>query len=263
MVCCSMNSIKKIERSGGVYLILFMYLMLNVIILHFNLATMATIKKARTAEILREIQNRMVSTTRSAKYVPLDTSVIGEAIAEELAQSCAHGNLSKVKRILESSRSPGIDVKISGWTCLQLASHFGHVSIVRYLIEQKADLTSRTNLSSFRPGCISGNPKGGQTALHLACRDYNFENMLQLIQAGANLDSRDNQNAAPLLWLLWGRMLRLHNDEFSEIDTLFLELLALGTDVNANSQYFNTPLNNARSHQDHEAVQILLNLGAN
>jgi len=76
---------------------------------------------------------------------------------------------------------------IFGWTPLHFASDKGFLSIVEYLVNQKADVNSKNN--------------DGQTPLHLAI-EKDQENIVEyLVELKININSRD-KNLKFILFML-------------------------------------------------------------
>ncbi|MBM9577110.1 ankyrin repeat domain-containing protein [Leptospira sp. 201903070] len=96
-----------------------------------------------------------------------------------LFEAAALGNLEETKRlILEFPKEINVLSK-DGWSALHLASYFGHLEIVRFLIEAGADLnlTSKSKMSY------------GNTALHSAIATGRKEIVELLLEKGADANA--------------------------------------------------------------------------
>lgn len=62
------------------------------------------------------------------------------AAADQLVRAAAQGALDVVQRLLEESPRCHVDVRSNGKTALQVASHQGHVAIVRLLLRAGASV---------------------------------------------------------------------------------------------------------------------------
>ena len=86
--------------------------------------------------------------------------------------ACQEGDIEKIKKYIHQKR---IDVLIAmdeyGRTALHIASEYGHVHVVRYLIHDRSMNVETKNDT-------------GSTALHFACR----RNQLQMVQYLVGVD---------------------------------------------------------------------------
>jgi|LauGreSBDMM110SN_4_FD.fasta_scaffold184550_1 ankyrin repeat protein len=87
-------------------------------------------------------------------------------------EACRLGNLDDVQRLVSSTRDTTILDPSTGNSPLHIAAKFGHLKIVRYLIDKSANVNSK-NLN-------------GDTPLHLALNTDRFDCAIQLKVAGAD-----------------------------------------------------------------------------
>lgn len=90
----------------------------------------------------------------------------------KLHEAVRIGNLDDVQRFVSSTRDTTILDPSTGNSPLHIAAKFGHLKIVRYLIEKSANVNAK-NLS-------------GDTPLHLALNNDRFDCAIQLKVAGAD-----------------------------------------------------------------------------
>ena len=112
----------------------------------------------------------------------------------DIFKACKYGKLTSVQFLIEKGNEEkskrvgkdNIELKISkDDTPIHIASEFGHLPIVRYLIEkQKVDKD------------IKGN--GGWTPLHYACWCNYIPIVEYLISKGANIEAKDSGDFTPL-----------------------------------------------------------------
>jgi ankyrin repeat protein len=96
-------------------------------------------------------------------------------VEDELFFACGEwGNLDKVKLLVDCC-APDLDAaqKDDGWTALEIASAYGHVKIVKFLLERGADV----NKQDF----------DGWTPLHASAANGHMGVCLLLCGAGADL----------------------------------------------------------------------------
>ena len=84
-----------------------------------------------------------------------------EAVNEKLLQCVKENDLNGVKKAVENGADIETKKDIYGWTALILATKNGRLEIVKYLIDQKADIEAKDN--------------DGWTALILAANNGHLE----------------------------------------------------------------------------------------
>ena len=124
---------------------------------------------------------------------------------------------------------------------------------VRELIDavRKHEIASVKGIVKSAPEHVNGRDSGGSTPLHHAAGFGTLETMKRLIEAGAEVDARNDRNSTPLHWAV------------SDIEKMRL-LLARGAEINAKAERERTPLSLAASLRfDIAPLKLLLNKGAN
>ena len=113
------------------------------------------------------------------------------------------------------------------------AARANDVALVNELLKQGAELEWR-------------DPRGGRTALAIACRNGSDEAAEALCAHGAELDARDDSQRTPLMLAAW------------EGHTKICEmLLALGADPSLKSKQGKTALDCAREYNKPECAALL------
>ena len=124
---------------------------------------------------------------------------------------------------------------------------------VRELIDavRKHEITSVKGIVKSAPEHVNGRDSGGSTPLHHAAGFGTLETMKRLIEAGAEVDARNDRNSTPLHWAV------------SDIEKMRL-LLARGAEIDAKTERERTPLSLAASLRfDIAPLKLLLDKGAN
>jgi ankyrin repeat protein len=101
-----------------------------------------------------------------------------------LIDAATSGDLQAVNRLVDS----GVDVNQVGlfdWSALMFTSCFGHVAIVKFLLENNAYLHGRDS--------------DGNTSLIWAARRGHVEVLKLLVERGAILDDENGEGATPLM----------------------------------------------------------------
>ena len=124
---------------------------------------------------------------------------------------------------------------------------------VRELIQavRKHDIASVKALLKAAPENVNGLDSGGSAPLHHAAGFGTLETMKRLIEAGAEVDARNDRNSTPLHWAV------------SDTNKI-RHLLANGADINAKTERERTPLSLAAAMRfDMAPLKLLLEKGAN
>ncbi|XP_055955417.1 oxysterol-binding protein-related protein 1 isoform X2 [Patella vulgata] len=197
------------------------------------------------------------------------------SLEEEFLHAARNGNLDTVEVILAQT-SVGADFDINcrgtnkanrGWTALHLAAYFGHIDIVRFLLERGADVNVANSL--------------GDTPLHRAAYTGRLELVTLLLQYKADVLALNSEGHLP-------KQLAKHTDvknlieaaehhESKKIQELFLasatqgdvdtvrELLKSPTapPINCQDQFGNTALHLSALRGRSEVAVLLLQNGIN
>ena len=142
-----------------------------------------------------------------------------------------------------------VDVRgVKERTPLHVASGFGQVDTMLWLIDHGADVNSRQD--------------DLWTPLHLAARNHRADAVQLLLDHNADVDARNNEGNTPLyVIILYGSFLSA-NGKRTATD-LVRRLLEHGADANACDQRRSTPLHGALSLGWLEVSRLLLSYGAN
>jgi ankyrin repeat protein len=104
---------------------------------------------------------------------------------DNLHSASKRGDLEAVKHHLAQK---GVNINLrdyrSGQTALHATAAKGHLEIVKFLVQSRADINSSNRFS--------------ETPLHAAAEKGHLEIVKFLVQSGAEKDTKDNQNQTPL-----------------------------------------------------------------
>ena len=188
-----------------------------------------------------------------------------------LFKACNKGNIGLVKHLIENNC---VHINIEGpqkFTPLHVASLYGHINLVEYLLEKKADVNAK-NAQDITP-------------LHLACKNKSYDLVEYLIEKGADIDAKNNEQLTPLFVACEEGELRIvkylvekqHADlgaKNCNKDTLLHTacgyghlhiveyLINKGADVNAKNYDQMTPLHAASTYGYIDIMKYLINKGA-
>ena len=149
-------------------------------------------------------------------------------------EAAAVGGLQRVRELVDEDSSLLHEYSPDGFTPLALASFFGNVAVVEYLIDRGSD----TNLASRNPM--------GVYPLHAAAAGRHIDIVRRLVKAGADVNARQQQGFTAL-----------HSAANNGDEEMVRFLLAHEADRDARSDAGQTPLDVAMT-QGHEAVANLL-----
>ncbi|XP_058613496.1 poly [ADP-ribose] polymerase tankyrase-1 isoform X3 [Onychostoma macrolepis] len=112
-------------------------------------------------------------------------SVCGTSGAfRELFEACRNGDVSRVKRLVDSANVNAKDMSGRKSTPLHFAAGFGRKDVVEHLLQNEANVHARDD--------------GGLIPLHNACSFGHAEVVSLLLCQGADPNARDNWNYTPL-----------------------------------------------------------------
>jgi ankyrin repeat protein len=155
-----------------------------------------------------------------------------------LFNACCWGEVEVIKEYINSCFNVNIQDQHER-ALIHCAVSNGHLEIVKILINAGADLEVKD--------------RNDATALHYAVR-FGFIDIVEyLLQHGASIQSQSMYGDTPL-----------HNAvEYAEYINIVKVLIDAGSDLNALDYHGNTPLYYALYHKNTEAMELLLNAGAN
>ena len=226
-----------------------------------------------------------------------------------LIEAAYEGNTVEVQSLIET----GADVNekdASGRTALMIAANRGHTYVVQLLLERGADAGVRDNngtsaiefaesrgfqriVSMLKNFSHTAQPESAQSlksgaaprlSLHRAVDDGDFAALKSLIEAGADLNARSNDEWTPLMLatikghtamvqvlLKNGADANARNRKgwtalmfacsMSDADNMRI-LLTEGSNVNARDKEGKTALMQAANENNRESVKVLLEMGA-
>ncbi|KAF7267945.1 hypothetical protein GWI33_018888 [Rhynchophorus ferrugineus] len=167
-----------------------------------------------------------------AVHIQANSDTPANAAADQLVRAAAQGALDVVQRLLEESPRSHVDVRSNGKTALQVASHQGHVAIVRLLLRAGASV----NVSDT----------DGDSCLHYAAFGNQAEIIDLLIKSGADLNA-SNRSGCTALHVAAHK----HPARCTQL------LLAAGADPNRVDLYGDTALHDAIGKDCVQAIDML------
>ncbi|MHC4538369.1 MAG: ankyrin repeat domain-containing protein [Planctomycetota bacterium] len=183
------------------------------------------------------------------------TELIGDAI---IYFAASRGDMAKIEALVRK----GIDVNAAdaqGGTALHYAAQEGHKDVVKFLLSQGADGNARDNdgrtpldvaLSHRRNDVIKLLVEAGADipTIHIAAFVGSLDKLQSFVQAGTDVDAKDENGRTPLLRAISGR----------HIEAVGF-LIEAGADVNKRDEQGYVPLMHALWTLDSDMVQLLLN----
>lgn len=157
----------------------------------------------------------------------------GTSAADKLVREAAQGRLEYVKQYLDAHIEE-VDCMSAGKTCLQVAAHQGHITIIKYLLSLK----SNVNIVD----------KEGDSTLHYAAFGNQPEIMKILLLNGAHINVVNSSHCSAL-----------HISAHKRPPHCVKVLLDFGADVNIQDSYGDTALHDAIGKENEEVVELLCN----
>jgi len=213
----------------------------------------------------------MSDTLKIIILVILVLALVFFAWSEEIHIAAQKGDLAAVKAIVESGAESVDSRDADGRTPLHLASRGVHIEVIRYLVDNGADLdaldsnqiaplhslTSRNHSQGIelllsRGADIDILDYQNNSPLHYAAMSNHIEAASILVENGASLELKENYGRTPLI-------LCARERGGPEMTRLLLEA---GAEVNAKDRASSTPLELAAWRGKAEVVDILLEAGA-
>ena len=97
---------------------------------------------------------------------------------DNIFEACSKGDLGGVKRIIEA-------IDIYGRTPLNISCYNGHIEVVKFLLEEGADIESKDRCSNSPLNKAS-------------CYEGDLETVKFLVEKGSDIESRDIYERTPL-----------------------------------------------------------------
>ena len=156
-----------------------------------------------------------------------------------LAEACEHGRLEVVRTLLARGAATKIPIGEDRQTALMRAAVRGHTTVVKSMLD------------SDRAVSVEALNARGETALFLAVLYGRTETVRLLLQRGANIEVRDQEQNTLLICSCWNTQI--------EIDEL---LVRAGANIHASNQNGNTPLHELSTRGNVTTARLLLEHGA-
>ncbi|XP_043944642.1 E3 ubiquitin-protein ligase MIB2-like [Protopterus annectens] len=177
-------------------------------------------KAAPKPQQQRQQTSGSISASRSEQDDPL-----------QLLSEAAKGNVERLKILIQKFPSK-VNIKHQGKTALHVASHQGHIDIVKMLLEAKADVEVQDD--------------NGDRAMHFATYGNEHEVSKLLIKHGASVNSVNSARQTPL-----------HVAAQKGYAEVVRVLCYNKCDVNIQDADGNTPLHLAVDHNYEEIIELL------
>ena len=156
----------------------------------------------------------------------------------DIFEASCIGNHDEVAKILENDPEILNSFSADGFTALGLASFFGHLHLVKLLLDKGANPN------------IASNNQFKVAPIHSACAISNLEITELLIQHGADVNAKQMQGVTPL-------HSAVHNGQ-TKLSKLLIDN---GAEINAKTDNGETPLFMAKEKNFQETAELLINHG--
>ena len=158
----------------------------------------------------------------------------------DIFESATVGDVKSVEQLLMKHDGQINTYSSDGFTPLTLAAYFGHLDVVKLLLEHHANPN------------IAANNQMRVCPLHSACAISNYEIAELLIKAGADVNARQHSDITPL-----------HSAAHNGQARLAKLLIDHGADVNARSDSGQSILDMAKEKGDKETIQLIIERSGN
>ena len=155
-------------------------------------------------------------------------------VKPDVFSGSAYGALKEIVEILRYEPDLVNTFSKDGWTPLHLASFFGHIMLVEYLVMSRADIHA-----------VSKNPLKNQP-LNAATASNHTNIVKFLVKKGADVNFAQHEGITPL-----------HAAAYNGNEELVQILLAHGADPNAKDEKGETPIDKATQKGHANVVSIL------
>ncbi|XP_060518336.1 E3 ubiquitin-protein ligase MIB2 isoform X2 [Cylas formicarius] len=153
-------------------------------------------------------------------------------IDDQFVRAAAQGHLEVMQRLLRTTPHYCVDGRSGGKTALQVATHQGHMEIVKFLLQSGASVNASDN--------------DGDTSLHYAAFGNQAEVLDLLIKAGANLNASNRSGCTAL-----------HVATHKQPVRCVQLLLEAGANPNCVDVYGDTALHDSIGKDNHQAIELL------
>ncbi|MBP5427580.1 MAG: ankyrin repeat domain-containing protein [Clostridiales bacterium] len=188
-------------------------------------------------------------------YNKANACICNEEGLTPLMWACKHNNLNLVRILINAGAYTTINaISKNSSTALMIAGKYGSAELVKYLVENGADVNLIEEfelgimkvLKGFYPGELVGH-----TVLRCMFERNDINMINYLLNKGARLDSRDSLGCTELMQAC------LKNDT-----VMANSLIDLNANVNAENIFGDTPLKYACDNNNMELVNYLVETGA-
>ena len=174
-------------------------------------------------------------------------------LLEAISLASQFGNLEIVKYLVEYAANVNAKEVYCDGTAIQYASINGHLEIVKYLVKNGADVNAQENDDDSckyfieTESVVNAKKKYGKTALIYASREGHFEIVRYLVENGADVNANDDVCRTALKYA----------SLYGHLE-MVKYLVEHGADVNARDKWKNTALALASKNGHLEIVKYLI-----
>lgn len=156
----------------------------------------------------------------------------------DIFEAVSIGDNKKVNQLLDKAPELLNSFSSDGFTALGLASFFGHLSLVKLLLDRGANPN------------IASNNQFKVAPLHSACAISAFDVAELLIGSGADVNAKQMQGVTPL-----------HSAAHNGLTKLSKLLIDNGAEINARMENGKTPLSMANEKNFQETAELIIKHG--